>query len=336
MKGKVPEGASVFFVPATLRPETMYGQTCCFVGPKLQYGVYRASEKEYFVITERAARNMAYQGIFEDNGVIKKVADLDGADMIGSVVNAPLSQHAEGIRILPMETVLASKGTGVVTCVPSDSPDDYATVSDLVKKPEFYGIQKEWADKEILPLIETPSYGDKCAEFLVKELKISSPKDTVQLAKAKELAYKEGFYQGVMKVGAFKGETVEVAKPKVRQQLLDSGDAFAYSEPEGLVISRSGDECIVALMDQWFIEYGEESWKKVALDFVENGLNTYSTETKNNFEGVLNWLKDWAVSRNYGLGSRLPWDEKVLVESLSDSTIYMAYYTISHVSCSHP
>lgn len=231
-----------------------------------------------------------------------------------------------------METVLASKGTGVVSCVPSDSPDDYATVADLVKKHEYYGIEKEWADKEIIALIDTPSYGDKCAEFLVKELKISSPKDTVQLAKAKDLAYKEGFYQGIMKIGDFKGEKVEVAKNKVRQQLIDAGDAFAYSEPEGLVISRSGDECIVALMDQWFIEYGEESWKKTALEYVDKEMNSYSIETKHAFQGVLNWLKDWAVSRNYGLGSRLPWDENVLVESLSDSTIYMAYYTICHVS----
>ncbi|PKS07030.1 hypothetical protein jhhlp_005627 [Lomentospora prolificans] len=331
IKGKLPEGASVFLVPATLRPETMYGQTCCFVGPKLQYGIYQASENEYFVITERAARNMAYQGIFQENGVIKKVANLEGSDLIGSLVNAPLSCHKEGVRVLPMETVLATKGTGVVTSVPSDSPDDYATVTDLAKKPEYYGIQKEWAELEIIPIIDTPTYGDKCAETLVKQLKISSPKDTVQLAKAKELAYKEGFYQGVMKVGDYKGEKVEAAKPKVRQQLIDNNEAFAYSEPEGLVISRSGDECIVALMDQWFIEYGEESWKKTALDFVENGLNTYSPETKNAFEGVLNWLKDWAVSRNYGLGSRLPWDEKVLVESLSDSTIYMAYYTICHL-----
>lgn len=331
MKDKVPEGANVFLVPATLRAETMYGQTCCFVGPKIKYGVYRASEKEYFVLTERAARNMAYQGIFEANGVIKKVADLEGSEMIGSVINAPLSQY-KNVRVLPMESVLAAKGTGVVTCVPSDSPDDYATVADLTKKSEYYGIQKEWVDKEIIPLIQTPSYGDKCAEFLVKQFKISSPKDTIQLAKAKELSYKEGFYQGTMLVGDFKGEKVEVAKPKVRQQLIDSGDAFVYSEPEGVVISRSGDDCIVALMDQWFIEYGEESWKKIALDYVDNGMNTYSSETKHAFEGVLNWLKDWAVSRNYGLGSRLPWDEKVLVESLSDSTIYMAYYTICHVS----
>ena len=33
-------------------------------------------------------------------------------------------------------------------------------------------------------------------------------------------------------------------------------------------------------------------------------------------------------SRTYGLGTRLPWDEQWLIESLSDSTIYMAYYTV--------
>jgi len=124
IKGKVPDGAAVFLVPATLRPETMYGQVCCFVGPSLAYGVFRASEKEYYVITERAARNMAYQGIFEKEGVIEKVADFQGSDLIGTEVHAPLSFHPK-VRVLPMESVLATKGTGVVTSVPSDSPGKF-------------------------------------------------------------------------------------------------------------------------------------------------------------------------------------------------------------------
>ena len=59
-------------------------------------------------------------------------------------------------------------------------------------------------------------------------------------------------------------------------------------------------------------------------------MNTYSQETRNGFEGVLNWLNKWACARSFGLGSRLPWDPQWLVESLSDSTIYMAYYTVAH------
>lgn len=123
IKGKVPEDASVYLCPATFRPETMYGQVCCFVGPSVTYGVFKAFEKEYFVITERSARNMAYQGIFEKEGVPEKAADIVGSDLIGSLVHAPLSFHPK-VRVLPMETVLATKGTGVVTSVPSDSPGE--------------------------------------------------------------------------------------------------------------------------------------------------------------------------------------------------------------------
>jgi leucyl-tRNA synthetase len=31
-----------------------------------------------------------------------------------------------------------------------------------------------------------------------------------------------------------------------------------------------------------------------------------------------------------GLGTKLPWDTQFLIESLSDSTLYFAYYTIAH------
>lgn len=340
VKGKVEDDANVYFIPATLRPETMYGQTCCFVSPKITYGIFRAKEKEYYISTKRAAWNMAFQGIFFDSEHFPKtqdelpqVAEAPGSAFIGTLVHAPLSVHTNGIRILPMETISPTKGTGVVTSVPSDSPDDYATVMDLIKKADYYGIKKEWADLEIIPLIETPTYGNLTAPALVKQLKIQSPKDTTLLAKAKELAYTEGFYKGKLLVGDFKGEAVQTAKEKVRRQLIDSGDAFAYAEPMGRVISRSGDECVVAYLGQWFLNYGENDpqWQKDTLDYVQNKLNTYAVETRNGFEANLTWLNRWACARTYGLGSRLPWDPQFLVESLSDSTIYMTYYTIAHL-----
>lgn len=43
------------------------------------------------------------------------------------------------------------------------------------------------------------------------------------------------------------------------------------------------------------------------------------------------WLKWWACSRSFGLGTRVPWDEQFLIESLSDSTIYMAFYSVAHL-----
>lgn len=192
LKSKLPADAKVFFVPATLRPETMYGQTCCFVGPRIKYGIYKINDHDYYFISDRAARNMAYQGVFPKWGEYPLIMEFEGSEVVGTLVDAPLSVHKDGVRVLPMESVKASKGTGVVTSVPSDSPDDYATVMDLAKKAEYYGIQKEWAELEVPPIISTPSYGNITAKFLVESLKINSPKDAKQLAEAKDLAYKEG------------------------------------------------------------------------------------------------------------------------------------------------
>jgi leucyl-tRNA synthetase len=60
-------------------------------------------------------------------------------------------------------------------------------------------------------------------------------------------------------------------------------------------------------------------------------METYSPQIKKEFDEALDWLKQWACARSYGLGSKLPWDPQFLVESLSDSTIYMSYYTVAHL-----
>ena len=154
--------------------------------------------------------------------------------------------------------------------------------------------------------------------------------DKKQLAEAKEMVYKEGFYNGTIIVGKYAGKPVQEAKPLIKKDLVDEGLAFPYCEPEGLVISRSGDECVVTLAAQWYMDYGEDSWKTQAVDCV-NSMQLYSDETKNNFLATLDWMNQWACSRSFGLGSRLPWDKDWLIESLSDSTIYMAYYTVAHI-----
>jgi leucyl-tRNA synthetase len=279
---------------------------------------------------------MAFQNVFPQWGVFPKVTDILGSDLIGTLVDAPLAVHKEGIRILPMDTVKPTKGTGVVTCVPSDSPDDYATTLELAKKPEFYGIKKEWIDKEIIPIIQTPM-GDLIAKTLYEKLKINSPKDAKQLAEAKEIAYKNGFYQGTMIHGPYSGKSVQDARPLTEKELIESGLAFKYAEPDGLVISRSGDECVAAYLDQWYFSYGtaenggDGEWCQAVWNHVEKGLDCYYPEAKHAFEQTIGWLAQWACSRSYGLGTKLPWDPSQLVESLSDSTVYMAYYTVCHI-----
>lgn len=87
---------------------------------------------------------------------------------------------------------------------------------------------------------------------------------------------------------------------------------------------------MVALCDQWYLDYGKGAWRERTTEALAK-INTFHDEVRKNFTATLDWLKEHACSRTYGLGSKLPWDEKWLIESLSDSTIYMAYYTVAHL-----
>jgi leucyl-tRNA synthetase len=58
-------------------------------------------------------------------------------------------------------------------------------------------------------------------------------------------------------------------------------------------------------------------------------MNILPSNIKTEFKEVIDWLHERACARQQGLGTKLPWDKDWIVESLSDSVIYMAYYTIS-------
>ncbi|XP_040262078.1 leucine--tRNA ligase, cytoplasmic isoform X1 [Bufo bufo] len=327
------KGRNIFLVAATLRPETMFGQTNCWLRPDMPYIAFETANGDIFVSTQRAARNMAYQGFTKDNGVVPVVKELMGEDLLGAALSAPLTSY-KVIYALPMLTIKEEKGTGVVTSVPSDSPDDIAALRDLKKKPALrtkYGIRDEMVlPFEPVPIIDIPGYGSLSAPLVCDELKIQSQNDREKLAEAKEKVYLKGFYEGVMLVPGYEGKKVQDVKKTIQKMMIDDNGAMIYMEPEKQVISRSADECVVALCDQWYLDYGEESWKKETSECLKN-LETFCEETRKNFEASLGWLQEHACSRTYGLGSRLPWDEQWLIESLSDSTIYMAYYTVCHL-----
>jgi leucyl-tRNA synthetase len=64
-----------------------------------------------------------------------------------------------------------------------------------------------------------------------------------------------------MLIGDFSGLKVKEATTLVRNLLIETGQAASYYEPEAKVVSRSMDECIVALCDQWIIKYGATEWR---------------------------------------------------------------------------
>eukprot|EP01105_Mastigella_eilhardi_P024714 TRINITY_DN64_c0_g4_i1.p1 TRINITY_DN64_c0_g4~~TRINITY_DN64_c0_g4_i1.p1 ORF type:complete len:1079 (-),score=347.02 TRINITY_DN64_c0_g4_i1:3286-6522(-) len=332
-KLKPLEHMSVFLVAGTLRPETMYGQTNCWIHPELKYGAFAAGNNEVFICTFRAARNFAFQGFSEEPGKVKCLLELTGADLMGLPLKAPLTSYPI-VYTLPMLTIQPDKGTGVVTSVPSDSPDDYMNFMQLKTKPEYckkLGIKEEWIMPfEVIPIIDVPEYGKNAAETVCAQLKIKSPNDSVLLEQAKQLTYLKGFYTGKMCIGPYAGKPVQEVKNTVRDELIASNQAVSYSEPANKVMSRSGDECVVSLCDQWYLKYGEPEWKAQTQELMKK-MEMYHQGSADVMARTLDIFSQWGCSRSFGLGTRLPWDPKYLIESLSDSTIYMAYYTVAHL-----
>ncbi|MGH9923706.1 MAG: class I tRNA ligase family protein, partial [Nitrososphaerales archaeon] len=60
-----------------------------------------------------------------------------------------------------------------------------------------------------------------------------------------------------------------------------------------------------------------------------NSMQLMPDEIRTEFDYTVDWLKERACARKSGLGTRLPWDTEWIIESLSDSVIYMAYYIIA-------
>ncbi|HLN46300.1 MAG TPA: class I tRNA ligase family protein, partial [Candidatus Sulfotelmatobacter sp.] len=82
------------------------------------------------------------------------------------------------------------------------------------------------------------------------------------------------------------------------------------------------------LSDQWFLNYNDKEWKEKAKEAVAR-MEIYPEAARQYFLTVIDWLKEWACARTTGFGTPLPWSEGWIVETLSDSTIYMAFYTIN-------
>jgi len=87
--------------------------------------------------------------------------------------------------------------------------------------------------------------------------------------------------------------------------------------------------CIVkVLSDQSFLTSSDPQWKDLAKAVVAQ-MRAYPDAAKPWFNTVIDWLKEWACARTTGFGTPLPWGKGWIIETLSDSTVYMAFYTIN-------
>lgn len=99
---------------------------------------------------------------------------------------------------------------------------------------------------------------------------------------------------------------------------------------EDIVVDRTGNQCYVKLMPQWYIDYANHEWKEKTLYLLKKYGKSDEQITQILMSNINN-LREWGVSRQFGLGTFLPIDSKELIDSLSDSTIYPAFYTIAHL-----
>jgi leucyl-tRNA synthetase len=328
--------ADAYFACATYRPETVDGTTNLFVGEKIEYVVAKISGKRYY-LSKNAAAKLAYQ-----TGVEVEAPIAVAALLAKRAINP---SNNELVPIFPGFFVKAEVGTGIVMSVPAHAPFDYAALERLrlsnyavpaaaqyrsvitIKRPDtkpVTGGEIERARKSdatvpasaYLELMKSdPNLSDEMLELATKHL------------------YREESRWGVMCFGKYTGKPEQEARELIRAGLLASGGAFKLYELINAdpVICRCGYAVVVKTVEgQWFINYGDEKWKADTRRCM-NGVRFYPRNISNTFDKVIDWIDMRAAERAQGLGTRFPLNKDHIIESLSDSTIYMTYYTYINI-----
>lgn len=316
----------LIYPTATLRPETIFGVTNLWVHPDATYVRARVDD-ETWVVSETAAEKLIFLG-----HSVEVLERFKGVELVGERVVNPATGSEK--PILPAEFVDPDHATGVVMSVPAHAPYDYVALKRLeaLSKSTFRKMGLRPGDvRSVKPIsiIEVPGYGKYPAADVVERMGIIGESDS-RLEEATKEVYGEEFRNGLMKgnTGSYAGMRVEAAREAVRKDLIADGKAITIYELIRPVQCRCGAEVVVKIFEnQWFINYGDLDWKRIVHENL-NEMTIIPREFRQEFENVIDWLKAKACARKVGMGTRLPWSPDWIIEALSDSTIYMAYYTV--------
>ncbi|MBN2121937.1 leucine--tRNA ligase [Candidatus Micrarchaeota archaeon] len=311
---------SEYLVTSTYRPETIYGVTNIWLNPDSTLVKVRVGN-DVLYFGKGAWDSLSHQ--FEG----ELLGEVPASKLIGKEVQVPPIEEGCGnsgkkIPILRAPFVKPGEGTGIVMSVPAHAPYDYVALRDLGKLDEVNPVTV--LDFEGAPKGKFP------AQDVIEKHSVESQQDSkVELA-TKEL-YKKEAHGGRMSIGEFSGIPTLDAKEKITSKLVSIGRAFkVHVIAKGPVFCRCGEKVVVKKVDdQWFINYGDSSWKAKAKDCLSR-MELIPENTRKDYLATIDWLKEKACTRGSGLGTPFPFDETKIVEPLSDSTIYMAFYTVSH------
>ncbi len=335
-------GSDVSFPCATYRPETIYGVTNIFINTDVEYVIAKVDGARYY-LSKDAAFRLSFQYGVEVEGAITP------DELLKKKAVNPLTK--EEVPVLPGYFVKGTVGTGVVMSVPSHAPFDYVALERLkaqgyavpdveykklieLRAPDNKGIGRTVTHEELKGKTGQVLHPEIPALAYLELLNAASPSaDDTAIEFATKLAYREEARHGIMLVGAYKGKKEPEARDGLKADLVKSGDAFtiyilANSDD---VVCRCKTKVVVNIVkNQWFINYGDQAWKKQVHSLFA-GVKVYPEKLRHTFETLIDWIDLRATERAQGLGTRFPFAPEHIIESLSDSTIYMVYYTFDHI-----
>ncbi|MBS7650145.1 MAG: leucine--tRNA ligase [Candidatus Bathyarchaeia archaeon] len=315
------------YIPAaTFRPETIFGVTNLWINPEAEY-VHAKVDEEAWIVSVEAAEKLKDQ--------LRRVEvnqRLLGRELVGATCIDPVT--GKPLIILPAWFVDPKSGSGVVYSVPAHAPLDWVALRDLKAKPELverYGVEKSKIEKiEPIGIIHLEDHGEYPAVEIVEELKVKDQWDP-KCEDATKIIYRKEYHTGILKNNClqYSGMRVQEVKDRIVRDFKEVKIADSMFDLTQKVVCRCTTLCKVKILqDQWFLRYSDQQWKQ-RTKLLLSRAKVYPESARQWFLDVIDWYRDWPCARKTGLGTPIPWSPEWIIETLSDSTVYMAFYTIN-------
>ncbi|MFO7677414.1 MAG: leucine--tRNA ligase [Thermoplasmatota archaeon] len=298
---------------ATLRPETIFGVTNMWVNPSVEYHKIKVND-EVWICSQECINKLSYQY----DSIVYLQETISGQQLIGKSCTIP--KIGREIPILSGTFADPKIATGIVMSVPAHAPYDWIALVE----------SKQNIDP--ICIIDVKDFSGNFAKQVCDSLQIISQNQTEKLDEATELVYKKEFHTGVLNkhCGIYEGVKISDIKDTVKNDLIAENQAAVMREFSEDVICRCKEHVVIKnIPDQWFIKYSDEQLTNESKQYAQT-MNIYPSEYKEDLPKILDWFDDRAVIRKGSwLGTEFPFKKDWIIEPISDSTLYPAYYIIS-------
>ncbi len=298
---------------ATLRPETIFGVTNMWVNPDIEYQKVKVNN-EVWICSKECIEKITYQ--FDNVELVYE--KVPGKELVGKTCIVP--EVNREVPILSGIFADPTIATGIVMSVPAHAPYDWIALVESKK------------DIPPIKIIDVKGFGENPAKEACDRLNITSQTETEKLDEATDIVYKKEFHTGVLNdnCGNYAGLRITEIKDSVKNDLISKNLAATMKEFSEEVICRCKEKVVIKqIPDQWFIKYSDEILTQNSKKYAET-MNIYPIEYKEEIPKILDWFDDRAAIRQGSwLGTSFPFKKDWIIEPISDSTLYPAYYIIS-------